>query len=316
MSVFLILGSLWVKYIDDYISLFFSVTLPIIAIANILVFVWGLFKKKKWLFIPIMGLLVFYMLFGSFFQLNFEPKDSQTETLSILTFNVAGFVQKDGTSIDNRYDKITDFINKQDADIVLFQEFSHIKLDVFKNYKYAFYGYRENVSKSLQVIISKYPIKNKGYIDFKDTRNNAMYIDLLIKGEKVRIYNLHLQSFKIRSGDSKRVGSTLSKITRSQKMRKQQVDLIINDMKNFGGKVIVAGDFNNMQFSSTYLDLVKDKKDTFIDKGYGLGRTYVLKGYPFRLDYILVDESIEVVSHKNFKLNYSDHEPIKAKLFF
>ena len=57
-----------------------------------------------------------------------------------------------------------------------------------------------------------------------------------------------------------------------------------------------------------------NKKDTFIERGKGFGSTYELFNYPFKIDHILVDEAFEVVSHKNFNINLSDHEPVLVEI--
>ena len=53
-------------------------------------------------------------------------------------------------------------------------------------------------------------------------------------------------------------------------------------------------------------------QDSFEEKGSGYGRTYNYHGLPVRIDFILADEGIEVKSHKNFNVKYSDHFPVMA----
>jgi endonuclease/exonuclease/phosphatase family metal-dependent hydrolase len=76
----------------------------------------------------------------------------------------------------------------------------------------------------------------------------------------------------------------------------------------------VAGDFNNNQFSSVYFNLKRDFKDTFLEKGSGYGATINFWKFPFRIDFILVDPSFVVVSHRNYDIDLSDHEPIMASI--
>ena len=85
-------------------------------------------------------------------------------------------------------------------------------------------------------------------------------------------------------------------------------------MKGFEGKIIICGDCNSTQYSKAYRALKKERQDTFLKKGFGLGTTYNLLGYPLRLDYVLVDKGFDILSHENFKLGYSDHEPIMTRL--
>ena len=90
--------------------------------------------------------------------------------------------------------------------------------------------------------------------------------------------------------------------------------MVKNEANTCNKKVIICGDFNSTQFSLPYKILKKGLIDSFISKGNGLGTTYSLYHYPLRLDYFLVDKNIDIVSHKKFDLNLSDHEPILIKL--
>jgi len=167
-------------------------------------------------------------------------------------------------------------------------------------------------------IFSKYPIIDKGYINFPNSSNGAMYVDLTINKDIIRVYNLHLESYRTDAvhqlNNPKSYSALINRIGKAEKTRKEQVFLIKSHIDKFKGKVIISGDFNSTQFSSTYNSLKDSRKDTFIEAGSGFGSTYNLFNYPFRLDYILVDDSFEVLSHENFKLKISDHEPIITRL--
>ncbi len=242
---------------------------------------------------------------------------SKSDTLSILSYNTAGFkhdvkVDKDG--------QIVNFIKNKNTDVFCIQEFSAIKYKHFNEYPYYF---KTNIfagrGKSVMAIFSKYPIIDKDYISFPNSRNGAMYVDLILNKKVVRIYNLHFESFKVRKifhdfSEFNGYNSLRSRISKAEKMRKEQVLIIKNHINNFKGKVVICGDFNSTQFSSTYNLLKHSRKDSFIEAGKYFGSTYKLYKYPFRLDYILVDDSFEVLSHENFDLKLSDHEPILTRL--
>ena len=75
---------------------------------------------------------------------------------------------------------------------------------------------------------------------------------------------------------------------------------------------MIVGDFNATQFSNAYHTLADGFSDSYFEAGKGFGRTYDLKGYPMRIDYILADDTIEFLSHSNYDNRYSDHYPIMA----
>ena len=63
-----------------------------------------------------------------------------------------------------------------------------------------------------------------------------------------------------------------------------------------------------------YNKIKNNKKDAFVEAGFGLSSTYDYSLYPLRIDFILVDEKIEVNYFERFKVKYSDHYPILARL--
>ncbi|WP_298533358.1 endonuclease/exonuclease/phosphatase family protein [uncultured Algibacter sp.] len=253
-------------------------------------------------------------------SLNLNESSSRLTTLSILSYNAHGFKGIEDEIKTGESAKIVNFIENKDTDVFCIQEFSAIQYKYFSDYPYFF---KTNIiagkKKSVMAIFSKYPITNKEYISFPNSRNGAMFVDLVLNEEKVRIYNVHLESYKVsdisnlsnpKSGYSVLIG----KIGVAERTRKEQALLLKKHINEFKGRVIICGDFNSTQFSSSYRIIKGLKKDTFIEAGIGLGKTYEFFKYPFRLDYILVDDSFEVLSHESFDLKYSDHEPILSKL--
>ena len=54
--------------------------------------------------------------------------------------------------------------------------------------------------------------------------------------------------------------------------------------------------------------------DTFDEKGSGFGKTFDLKLVPFRIDFILADKTMEIMTHQNFDLPLSDHYPVMSSI--
>ncbi len=99
------------------------------------------------------------------------------------------------------------FIDANNPDIICLQEFSRIyKIPlIVKNYPYYFIKYRNRFTNySPLTIFSKYPIIGKGSLDFTNTGNNSIYVDLALPKDTLRVYNIHLQSLKVRPGSIKR----------------------------------------------------------------------------------------------------------------
>ncbi|WP_422080735.1 endonuclease/exonuclease/phosphatase family protein [Ulvibacterium sp.] len=233
-----------------------------------------------------------------------------------MTFNVHSFTGLQWGNDKIFGDEILDFLLKQDADIINLQEFAHIDYGALKKYTYRYVNFdiKDEEGRVYQAIFSKYPIIAKGSLDFPESRNNAIYADIVISSDTLRVYNVHLQSLSFRLGSVKReepqrlykrLGKALAK-------QEDQAKILVDHFKDVKHRKIISGDFNNTQFSRIYHTLKGDFKDTFQEKGFGLGSTYNLRFLPFRIDFILVDPSFDVTAHKNYDVRLSDHLPVMA----
>jgi endonuclease/exonuclease/phosphatase family metal-dependent hydrolase len=77
---------------------------------------------------------------------------------------------------------------------------------------------------------------------------------------------------------------------------------------------IICTDLNNNAFSGVYKRLKDDRLDAFVLSGDGLGATYKLAYFPFRIDFIFTDQKFKVIYFKTHDLKLSDHKPISALL--
>lgn len=316
----LVVSILFILLNENSVSIIFSLLLPLLLTINILQFVWCLLKKNRKVLFNLLPLLFFFFFFDSFVQFNFKEKH-ENDGISLMTYNVAGNFKEGSEKYKAIHNKIMQFIETEHPDVLVMQEFWNFGLKYLKkSYPYYFLGYRSKVDKSLQVILSRYPIKNMGYVDFSNTRNNAMYADIDVNGKIVRIYNVHLESYKL---DSKHQLRNLNSyrfviptVFQTEIIRIAQAKLVREHINSFDGDVIVVGDFNSTQYSPVYRILKDTKKDSFVEAGNGFGSTFELFNYPFKLDHILVDESFEVINHQNFDINLSDHEPVLAEIKF
>lgn len=310
----LIIGILSSFYDFGIVSLFFSITMPILCIILCFFAVYGIIKKK---YFHLIGIILFLLFFNFFFQVSIEKNSNPIDTIGILTYNVKEF--KHPISDKSKQDtstEIINFIDSLNADILVFQESSYKDGIKLKDYPHYFLGYRENVDKSLLAIYSKYPIINEGYIDFEDSKNNAIYADIKIHNDTIRVYNLHLQSFVINQHILANEYKSFNFWENIKKTNTKQIDqalLIKNHVDNSNKKVIICGDFNATPYSYAYRILKKGMDDTYKDKGNGFGTTLSILNYPLRLDYFLYNNYIKVLSHDNFTLNLSDHEPVFMK---
>jgi vancomycin resistance protein VanJ len=298
----------------------FSLAVPYLVAVNVLFLSYWLLNGKRQFWLSFLILLIGYFSLGTFIKFFDSTPESVEKSLSVLTFNTQSFRGNSRENNPQLSDNIVEFIMEEDADIVCFQEFDYEKIRSkdFKQYayKYVNFEFGVNSDKVIQAIYSKYPIIEKGSLDFPNSSNNALFADIVVKSDTVRIYNLHLQSLKVRPGSIRREESQklLKRLSNSFVKQQEQAGIVLDHSKTTSHKKIICGDFNNSQYSSVYYDIKGDMKDTFMEMGSGYGRTYNFKFLPLRIDFILVDGQMEVLTHKNYDVKLSDHFPVMASI--
>lgn len=263
--------------------------------------------------LSLITLAVCFVQFNSFYQFSFLSSgvSEKGNRLKVMNYNVRAFNTGNWIKEDNIQKKIEQFIAAEDPDVLTFQEYR-------KRHKMDFSKYKYNYVESNQAVYSKYPIISQGSLDFKNTSNNAIFADILKGKDTIRVYNLHLESLHLNPDDidfnqeaSRRL---LRRISNSFHKQQLQMEIVERHKKETSHKVIVTGDLNNTAFSYIYRKIKADMNDTFVKSGSGLGKTYVLKNIPLRIDFILADKRFEVSGFKTYTEKYSDHFPISTTL--
>lgn len=293
-----------------------SLGVPFLIIINVIFLLYWLVKLKKQLSISLLVLVIGYVAFGSLYKFSSSEYVKSSDDLKVMNYNVRLFNLYDWIPEKNMVSKMTSLIKKQNPDVLSIQEFHpHSDLDL-SFFKYKFEKLSGNKVKYGQAIFSQYPIINSGSIEFPNTSNNAIFIDIVKHNDTLRIYNIHLQSLridanvdKLKQEDSERL---LKRVERTFEMQESQAELFLKHKAQSPYKMIVCGDFNNTSFSYVYRKIRDDLNDAFKDSGNGFGRTYDFKFFPIRIDFILSDTSFEVKGFKTYDERYSDHYPISA----
>tara|TARA_R100001369_G_scaffold3540_8_gene11016 strand:- start:62621 stop:63394 length:774 start_codon:yes stop_codon:yes gene_type:complete len=246
---------------------------------------------------------------------NIEDK----ENFSVMSFNVRSFNRYQWIPNKTIKEDIITFIKTEQPDILCLQEYrtgDPINLEGYYNFNALPI---DNTIKWGQAIFSKFPIVNSGSLEFPNTYNNGIFVDIVKQKDTIRVYTLHLQSSGIdtdveklkeeKSSDLfKQVGSTF-------RAQQSQVELFLEHKSKCTYKTIVTGDFNNTAYSYIYKTIKDDDlKDTFIEAGNGFGRTFDFKFFPLRIDFVLSHKGFTVNGFKSYNVKLSDHYPIKATL--
>ena len=318
LFVFLMLGVVFASFNFSGNSGFFSflqLLTPVIFIIHIFFLVFWLFRDWKWSLLSIVTLVIAYFVFGSFYR--FGGSTDPDGQISVMSYNVKGFNRYGWIPITDAGDSIVTFFKKENPDILCIQEYGRTRYRDFKQYRFKTET-PKNIDRSIQAIFSKFPIVGEGTLNPPGSLNNIIYADILFQRDTIRVYNVHLESFKIdpENTDFSQAGSgrLYKRMLATFNEQLQQAKLLKEHVKNCPFQIVLCGDFNNTQFSNVYRILAKGMDDSFLSVGKGLGKTYSLNGLPMRIDYILTSKNFSATTHRNFNIKYSDHYPIIVTL--
>ncbi|PNQ72238.1 endonuclease [Hanstruepera neustonica] len=293
-----------------------SLGVPFLIVINMLFLLYWLIKLKKQMLISLLVLVIGYLSFGSLYKFSSSNNDVHDSQLDVMNFNVRLFNLYNWISEKGIETNIVDFLKDKSPDVLSIQEYhphENIDLSFFK-YKYEKLSGRK--TKYGQAIFSQYPIVNSGSVEFPETSNNAIFVDIVKASDTIRIYNIHLQSLKIdtkvelNQEDSERL---LKRVEKTFEMQQEQTELFLTHKAQCPYKMVICGDFNNTAFSYVYKEIKGELEDAFKEAGNGFGRTYEFKFFPVRIDYIFYNSELELTSFKTFDNKLSDHYPIMAR---
>tara|TARA_B100000787_G_C16190469_1_gene297191 strand:- start:1729 stop:2748 length:1020 start_codon:yes stop_codon:yes gene_type:complete len=292
-----------------------SLAVPLLFLLNILFILYWIIKLKKYFIISTFAIVLGVGYINSIYKFS-EKKIFLNDDIKVMSYNVRLFNHYKWSKENDIAEKTSNFISEKKPDIITIQEFFEAK-NLKISYPYQFIKTKSEINKFGLAIYSKYEIINSGSLDLEESANNIIFADILKEKDTIRIYNIHLESLKINPNKQHFGEQDSDKLIQHMKtsFQKQatQVEQFLEHEKQWEGKKIVCGDFNNTAFSWVYNQLCKNKQDAFEIAGKGLGRTFNYM-YPLRIDFILVDNNFEVNNFKTFDVQYSDHFPILARI--
>jgi len=313
---------------------FFGLAYPYLLLINIiLVIIWAMLLRLEAL-ISVVVIAVGFTHFSNYIKLG-KPSGNKSNTIKVLSYNVRLFNYFENNHGITSQKKIIQFLKTQKPDIICLQEFfllGNPKVeealmvralggDYYTHLKVI--GSGKNRSYGI-ITFSKFPIVRRGEIIHSGSSSLSIYTDVLINKDTFRIYNNHLQSFRLMrmersfinelTADDKETFTEVKSLSVSLKKgfikRASQAKVVKDHINKSPYPVIVLGDFNDTPVSYAYTKIRKGLNDSFVNSGYGAGFTYKGNYPPNRIDYILYDNSLVNSYFEIIKMKYSDHYPI------
>ncbi|MFD2865156.1 endonuclease/exonuclease/phosphatase family protein [Mucilaginibacter antarcticus] len=323
---------------------FFGLAYPPLLLVNLLMVTYWALRKSKLILLPLLTILCgFGILQNNIgFRLSSKAiKPADTNAIRVMTYNVHDFKKYGAGKEIAVKTGILDAIAAEQPDIIGIQEFytrkrgEYAMVDSLKrimqsnNYYYENFGGSEEEIMGI-AIFSRYPIVSKGMIQLSDINNGnqCLYIDVKKNKKTIRFYSVHLQSISFGSEDYRYLDTVIKKgkadlestkrlggkIKRAFIKRSEQVLLVKTHARQCPYPYIIAGDFNDTPSSFAVNQMAKGLKNTFREKGSGMGRTYNGDFPNYQIDYIMTTSQFDVTGYRIIEKKLSDHYPVCADL--
>lgn len=343
--------STWISPATFWPIAFFGLAYPLIIVLNLLFILYWLIYRNKWILISLLSILTGFNHLRHFFQISFGSGAALSETqqqIKIISWNVRVFDLYNESTRTATRDSIFAVLQREDPDIILFQEFYHTdRVGYFetrnilnnilraKNY-YEGYTHKLHHQQFFGLAtFSAFPIVGQGEIKFdNDDNNNVIFTDLKINDDTIRVYNAHLSSIRFQRGDYDFIGDTsnsrkwiyphqkvshenqqiIARLKNAFIKRAEQSAIVKTHVQQSPYPVILGGDFNDTPVSYCYSVFNEILTDAFIESGSGTGATYIGKFPSFRIDYLWHNEAIHSYQYRTLPEELSDHHAISCMM--
>jgi endonuclease/exonuclease/phosphatase family metal-dependent hydrolase len=316
----------------------FGLAYPYLLIFNfVFAVIWAIALKFEAL-ISIVVIAAGFTHFSNYIKIK-KPSGDKTGTFQVQSYNLRLFNYFEGRNNAISEKKILEMLKNQQSDVICLQEIYFIgdpnqkELSIKSALGGKYHSHFKVIGTGRNryfgiATLSRFPIIGRGDIIHEKSSSLSIYSDILAGEDTIRVFNNHLQSFRlhrmdrtflnemIESSDDKETLNEVLSISSSLRKgfvkRASQAQAVKITVDNSPFPVIVAGDFNDTPVSYSYRKIRKGLNDAFVSSGYGAGFTYKGNYPPNRIDYILYDNALECRHFDIIKVKYSDHYPIVA----
>jgi endonuclease/exonuclease/phosphatase family metal-dependent hydrolase len=326
---------------------FLGLMAPYLVILLVFFVLFWLIVKPVYCLLPLIVLTIGLKQLGTLFALHAKEGFTAVKIeprIRLIDWNVGSLVglSKGRDKQKHIRAQIAGAIQNMQPDIICLQEFNHSNtqgpqadnIGLFKK-TYPYYFFSKDYTKGNgfflygSIIFSRYPIVGTGKVQYPGKRAESLiYADILKEGDTMRIFTTHLQSFrfsetdyqdieKIRQQDKELFDASKSIIKKMRlafTRRGIQANIVRETLEKSPYPSVMCGDFNDVPNSYTYFHIRGERQDAFLEKSFGIGRTYIAMAPTLRIDYILPDNHFFIHQFDLVDEDLSDHLMLVADI--
>lgn len=324
-------------YLTPYVSpvrfwplSFFGLIYPWLLLLNFLFILFWAIRRDGYVWFSVACILLGWGHVQRIIGFNIDNLPAE-KAIGIYSFNTHGFKHVSDLATPASVEDFAVIFEKNKVDIICIQEFS--SLEKLSQPHAAFLkkekGLKHVARESEQdlAVFSTFPIKKSQTVKF-NASNGYQITDVDIRGQIVRIFNIHLQSNAVSSiaeqvatkGDLKEretwlnIRGMAARFKRAAQRRAVQAEEIAAQIAQSPYPVVVVGDFNDVPQSYTYHVISRGLQDAFRQSGTGFGFSYLGRIPALRIDYILTAPAFKVQAFDRHRTSFSDHRAVSVQL--
>lgn len=300
----------FLNFQDFFVVQSVSYLMPWLFFPVLLLLPLALWQRSKPL-VAMTGLVtvVFLFVYGSLFL----PKQSMQmsePTFTVMSYNVL-------CCVNENLDKTLAHIRQHDPDILALHEYTpkiaaEIDGELAADYEYRYV-------EDGRGLYSRYPIEQYDFFPMPGSFGGGGQKAIVnIAGSTVTLFSVHPYPPPVKTVSLPGIGFSLPLAVTDTSNNDEQLGMIIDEVSQVDGPLVLVGDFNMTDQNSAYDELTQYVSDTFVERGTGLGFTFTPFGNyqlpVWRIDYVFHSDEITAVDIEVGEYAGSDHKPLIATL--
>lgn len=298
-------------------------SLPWVILLLLLIII-GLLLWKKWFF---SGLLIIVIVVLNWwaecipFRLWSVNDISDVPPIKVMSFNISG-TSKD---IHPKVAALVSLIKRYAPDIIFISEISNENKPVLDSLMLTVYPYTAFTDGYAHCFYSKGELKGWRKLEDDSAEHLGAYTCVLpVNGDSITLYGCHFASNNYNAkqqyitpdsiNSRKQLKTYMSDVKRAYGLRKEEANILAEEVRSSKHPVVVMGDFNDVGGSKAVRALENvGLDDAWWKGGFGYGAT-IHYPLPYRIDHIMYSNGLKLTKIKVVESEgLSDHDALYAE---